>query len=120
MGMLKKVNREVGRIVRSDIFECLRILHGRKVSERFSQILLPQQTANNFAALCFGELANGPYGPRFERGAEAIDQMRGKLQLEIRRRRNTRFRHDKRHDAFALQRIRNPDDGCFRNRWMLD
>ena len=51
--MLKKVNSELRLSVISYAFERVRIFHGRKVSERFTEIFLAEQTSNNLATLCF-------------------------------------------------------------------
>ena len=75
MGMLKKVNKEVGPMVRSNLLERVRVFHRREVSECFPQILLAEQSANNLATLRLGELAYRAHGSRFECRAEAVDQV---------------------------------------------
>ena len=48
-------------------------------AQRFSQIFLAQQPANNFAALGLGELSHRAHGLWFERGPKRVDEMQRKL-----------------------------------------
>lgn len=105
MGMLKKVNTEVGPMVRSNLLERVRVFHGREVPERFPQILLPEQAANNLAALRLGKLANASYCLRYECGAEAGDQVPRKLLLQPGGDRDARLEDDECDDALALQLV---------------
>src|SRR6266481_3817063 len=120
MGMLKKVSTEVGPMVKSNLLKRVRVFHGGEVPQRFSEILLPQQTANNLAALRFGELAHAAHRLRLESRAEALDQVPRKLLLQRGGGRDAGFRHDECNDALALQLIGHADYSGFGNRRMLD
>src|SRR5205823_11405803 len=113
--MLKKVNSELRLSVISYAFEGVRVFDGGEIAQGLAKIFLAQQAADNLAALRLWQFANDADCPRFERGAERVDQMRRKLFFKIGRNFKAGFRDDKSYDAFALQLIRNADHSGFRD-----
>src|SRR5260370_39094551 len=120
MGMLKKVSSEQGPMVKSNLLKRVRVFHGREVPQRFPEVLLPEQTANNLATLRFGKLAHAAYRLRLESRAEALDQVPGKLLLQSGSGRGAGLEYDECDNAPAFQRVGNADDGGFGNCRMLD